>query len=176
MTTLDMTGRLGSSLRGTELMARHRGATNLEGLRHGPGSYSFSNSFFGYQGDFVAGEMHGVGRLAMGDGGSYEGDFVDGEIIGRGIRAWPDGRRYEGQFVLGEMDGEGTHTAPGPDGVVTYQGKMASNRREGHGVLTGGGGDVFEGEFRRNRPHGRGKQSLAVSGECYDGVGGELGV
>ena len=166
-TTLDMTGRLGSSLRGTELIERYRGDVNpANGKRHGKGAYAFPNPFFTYEGDFVDGAKHGAGRLSMADGGWYEGDFVHDEITGRGVRAWADGRRYEGEFRLGEMHGAGKHV--GANGDV-YEGTMAGNSREGRGVLTLANGDAYEGEFRRNVPNGRGKQRLAANGESYDG-------
>ena len=172
MTTLDMTGRLGSSLRGTELVQRYRGDTNAEGHRHGKGSYAFPNKFFSYDGDFFDGQKHGAGKLSMADGGWYEGAFLNDEMMGLGRRVWSDGRSYEGQFVMGEMMGQGKYTLANGE---SYEGTMVSTSREGRGVLPRATGDVSDGEVQRNKPTGKGKQSLALNGEYYDGVRGHWG-
>ena len=52
MTTLDMTGRLGSTLHGFELDKAYAGDTDEQGRRHGYGTYRFPNAFFTYRGDF----------------------------------------------------------------------------------------------------------------------------
>ena len=130
MTTLDMTGRLGSTLHGFELDKAYAGDTDEQGRRHGYGTYRFPNAFFTYRGDFVAARS-GRGRLEMADGGWYEGDFAEDEMTGTGERRWADGRTYEGGFEMGEMHGQGTYVLASGD---VYRGAMGHNKREGRGA------------------------------------------
>jgi len=81
-------------------------------LRHGQGSYVYSNRFFRYDGAWENGRRQGHGVFTMGDGSRYEGEFVDGEIEGQGVRHWPDGSCYKGMFHRGELEGQGVYTKP----------------------------------------------------------------
>ena len=81
-------------------------------LRHGQGSYEYSNRYFRYDGQWDMGRKSGTGVFSMGDGSRYEGEFVEGEIEGQGIRRWPDGGAYKGEFHRGELDGRGGLVAP----------------------------------------------------------------
>jgi hypothetical protein len=95
-------------------------------------------------------------------------------MTGVGTRVWADGRAYTGDFVVGEMHGEGVHTLPSGE---RYAGTMRNNWREGRGVLTGAGvstgagGVVYDGDFARHRPNGRGRSEGGPLGEIYEGVG-----
>ena len=51
-------------------------------LRHGQGTYTYTNQYFQYQGTFVNGTKTGEGVLLMRDGGKYAGQFENGEIMG----------------------------------------------------------------------------------------------
>ena len=51
-------------------------------LRHGQGTYTYTNPYFQYQGTFVNGTKTGEGVLLMRDGGKYAGQFENGEIMG----------------------------------------------------------------------------------------------
>ena len=166
MTTLDMTGRLGSTLHGFELDKAYAGDTDEQGRRHGYGTYRFPNAFFTYRGDFVRGAKHGRGRLEMADGGWYEGDFAEDEMTGTGERRWADGRTYEGGFEMGEMHGQGTYVLASGD---VYRGAMGHNKREGRGALTRVNGDAYEGEWARDKRNGEGVETLVANGERYEG-------
>ena len=166
MTTLDMTGRLGSTLHGYELDRAYAGETDARGRRHGYGAYRFPNAFFTYRGDFREGVKHGRGRLEFADGGYYEGPFVDDEIQGEGERVWADGRSYAGGFELGEMHGEGVYRLA--NGSV-YEGPMRHNAREGRGRLTTAEGNTYDGDWIRDKRHGAGVETIAATGERYEG-------
>ena len=49
-------------------------------LRNGHGTYTFTNPFFQYQGEYAQGQKQGEGVLLMRNGGKYAGEFVNGEI------------------------------------------------------------------------------------------------
>lgn len=172
------------------LVAGHYdGEIDLQGLRHGHGTYIYPNTHFEYEGQWTRGAKHGHGVLRMSDGSSIEGNcFVDGEIEGLGKRIWQSGQIYTGNFHLGEMDGQGT--LQGADGSV-FEGEWRKNKRHGQGTLrfadgsvyeggfqdhgqTGEGmlrlpqGDVFQGQWARGEKQGSGKMTWA-DGAVYDG-------
>ena len=45
-------------------------------LRAGTGTYTYTNPFFQYQGEWVDGKKHGRGVLLMKDGSRFVGQFV----------------------------------------------------------------------------------------------------
>ena len=106
-----------------------------------------------------------MGIFTLGDGSSYEGNFLNGEMTGIGLRRWADGSTYSGSFKFGEMEGEGLYISNTGE---KYEGTMKNNQRHGDGELTKASGDVYQGEFHTNRPHGKGTEYLA-SGEVYTG-------
>ena len=46
----------------------------------------------------------------MRDGSKYMGQFLNGEITGMGRRIYEDGTNYEGEFLNGERHGQGEIT------------------------------------------------------------------
>ncbi|KAG7392679.1 hypothetical protein PHYPSEUDO_015067 [Phytophthora pseudosyringae] len=135
-------------------------------LRDGHGSYTFPGNYFHYSGQWRKGKMHGQGEFTMGDGTTYEGEFVDGEIEGVGLKRWPDGSSYSGQFHQGEMHGEGVYLSAKGE---RYEGHWENNQRCGHGVLQLPNGDLYSGNFAAHRPNGRGTMAYVTSGHVYDG-------
>eukprot|EP01006_Ploeotia_vitrea_P034408 TRINITY_DN65748_c7_g1_i1.p1 TRINITY_DN65748_c7_g1~~TRINITY_DN65748_c7_g1_i1.p1 ORF type:complete len:534 (+),score=52.85 TRINITY_DN65748_c7_g1_i1:45-1646(+) len=125
----------------------------LDGMRHGTGTYVFSNPFFRYTGEYENNQRHGRGVLLLGDGSSYDGEFERGEIKGRGCKRWSDGSTYIGEFHMGEMHGYGLYV--GTNGEK-YEGEMCSNRRHGQGKLIRKDGGQFEGTFVNHKYHGPG--------------------
>ena len=67
-------------------------------LRQGKGTYTYTNTYFQYQGEWNGGKKHGQGSLLMKDGSTYTGNFVNGEISGKGTRTWECGMHYEGDW------------------------------------------------------------------------------
>ncbi|KAL4465492.1 hypothetical protein ABPG72_009430 [Tetrahymena utriculariae] len=100
--------------------------------RQGKGVYTFQNSFFQYQGEWVDGKKHGQGILRMKDGTFYEGQFIEGEIEGYGKMIYANGNSYVGNFHLGEREGQGE-----------FRAKI---------------GEVYSGEWCQNYKHGKGKK------------------
>ena len=76
-----------------------------------------------------------MGKYNFRNRDSYEGDWIDDVMHGFGIFKWMTGNRvgdcYIGDWVQGKRDGKGEYT-------------YAS-------------GDKYEGMFKNNEPHGKGK-------------------
>jgi len=127
--------------------ATYIGDLNAVGQLEGQGRMSWTNGDK-YDGEFVAGLMHGKGEFVSTYSGTYKGDYVSGRMEGRGLLAYPDGSRYEGEFLGNKFQGKGTLTSP-------------------HG-------DIYQGDFEKNKMHGSGKWVFADKsiyiGQVTDGV------
>ncbi|ETL46558.1 hypothetical protein L916_03562 [Phytophthora nicotianae] len=89
---------------------------------HGKGRMEFKTGFT-YNGDFVHGRMHGIGRIEWHTSGVvYEGEFTHNEITGRGTYWWPNGSSYVGDVKCGKRHGHGVFVT-GDRGVVLKQEK-----------------------------------------------------
>lgn len=55
----------GTLVLGDRLKQSYEGETDGEGLRHGHGVYTYANSVFKYEGEYVKGEKHGVNRQGI---------------------------------------------------------------------------------------------------------------
>ena len=74
----------------------------------------------------------------------------------------------EEAFKAGALKDNGLAVHLRPITTFRYEGNMKGNVRDGHGVQTYADGATFEGEFRKNRFHGRGKLTLS-NGDWYEG-------
>lgn len=135
--------------------ARYEGDVSIAtGQREGVGAYVYPNSFFRYEGQWVAGQKQGRGKLSFGDDGAYyEGDFDKGEINGEGTQKWANGTTYVGQFIDGNRHGQGSYDKA--DGT-RYKGGWENNKYTGQGDLSLSNGDTYAGEFYLHRYHGKG--------------------
>jgi hypothetical protein len=61
-----------------------------------------------YEGSFLKGLMHGIGKYLNSTGSSYNGMWKENQQCGHGEEVWPDGAKYEGKFVDGKKNGYGT--------------------------------------------------------------------
>jgi len=153
----------------------YEGQKNLDGKRHGEGTYVYANGFFTYEGQWVNNLKHGQGKLLFGDQSWYEGSFQNGEIEGEGTRIWnacipyagefKRGAEYVGQFLAGEKHGQGKLVDV--DGVI-YEGAWQKNKRHGRGVLTGTDGAIYDGEFADHAQTGQGTLTR-TNGVKYEG-------
>ncbi|CAM9371998.1 unnamed protein product, partial [Hapterophycus canaliculatus] len=106
-----------------------------------------------YEGDFLRGQIHGRGRYMWSDGGIYEARKTTGDYM-----ATSRGVGHDVRFPLpnGLRHGRGKRVwANG----ATYDGRQAweSDRMEGKGVHVCAEGSRYEGHFRANYRHGRGR-------------------
>lgn len=68
----------GTIVLGDRLKQSYKGETDAEGVRHGQGVYTYANSVFKYEGEYIKGEKHGVN----GQGCSSSRPSVDAWIQG----------------------------------------------------------------------------------------------
>lgn len=119
-----------------------------------------------YEGDYVNGLYHGVGKLIFSDGSIYKGSFREGVIQGEGTMYYSSGEIYIGTWENGLRSGKGE--LHWPDGR-TYIGSFKEGFMSGKGSLYYKNGDKYYGEFQYNYIHGRGKMEYR-SGDNYDGM------
>ena len=84
-----------------------------------------------YEGSFKDGVQHGKGTYRQPNGYEYTGDWVDGEIRGMGVARFPDGSVYEGTFANGGPHGQGKITFA--DGG-SYEGDWQNGKISGNGI------------------------------------------
>ena len=146
---------------------------------------------FTYTGTFApGGKFHGSrGKLAKSNGSTYEGEFRNNLYHGSGKMTYPDSSVYTGEFREGKRHGVGTlllgaanHEGDGVEKDVrpSYSGDWRNDLREGEGTEKLPTGDVYQGHFSNNRPHGIGilkdmdgntKEGIFRYGAACDGPG-----
>jgi hypothetical protein len=146
-----------------------------------------------YAGDFVNGQMHGLGMLYVADGSRYQGGFANDVMHGRGVYVWPNGNRYEGGFANNVFAGRGVFTwsdgnryvGDFQNGQITgngeftwangnrYVGPFVNGSKVGRGVLTSPNGGRYEGQFSNDRFNGEGvlvtENGRRIEGRFQDG-------
>lgn len=98
-----------------------------------------------YEGEWEQGVRHGFGTYVWTDvGDSYIGSWRDGNIDGSGDYFWKDGRIYRGQWK--EHNQEGIGVFNWPDGSV-YAGEWKKGKRHGAGVIYWSDGEFWSGRW-----------------------------
>eukprot|EP00416_Gambierdiscus_australes_P024167 CAMPEP_0171078942 /NCGR_PEP_ID=MMETSP0766_2-20121228/14946_1 /TAXON_ID=439317 /ORGANISM="Gambierdiscus australes, Strain CAWD 149" /LENGTH=528 /DNA_ID=CAMNT_0011536101 /DNA_START=33 /DNA_END=1619 /DNA_ORIENTATION=+ len=108
----------------------------LASERHGWGKITWPSGGQ-YEGQFCHNNMHGDGTLKWDTGVAYTGQWCENELGPRGLMTWPDGRRYRGEFLEGEKHGEGR--LAWPDGRA-YRGQWVAGKQHGYGFIAPGNG------------------------------------
>mmetsp|Transcript_11416 Transcript_11416/g.32141 ORF Transcript_11416/g.32141 Transcript_11416/m.32141 type:complete len:231 (+) Transcript_11416:190-882(+) len=123
-----------------------------------------------YEGQFLAGKVHGVGKLVYPNGDVYEGEWHQNQAHGRGKFVHKDGSSYEGQWVQDRMEGKGQFCWS--DGR-SYEGEYREDQKEGYGTFKWPDGRRYEGRWRDGKQHGAGVYFTAKGerrqGEWEDG-------
>ncbi len=126
-----------------------------------------------YEGEFVAGEFHGFGRLEIPVSNvaraSFLGNWVQGKRQGRGTYWNGTGNLYMGQWQNGMRHGIGTYVVNLPrwtDNLYTeywlqqntenYTGDFVDDHYQGNGTYRWQNGSKFTGGFFANSKHGPG--------------------
>eukprot|EP00606_Chrysophyceae_sp_TOSAG23-5_P001114 GSChrysophyteH2.ASY1.ANO1.1766.1 assembled CDS len=135
-----------------------------------------------YDGEFLDGAKHGLGRLAVYCGDVYQGEFENNMFHGTGIYTWSDhtieetgvvvtGKKYEGHWRDGKMHGKGAWILG--KGQGSYSGEFDKGAYHGFGTLKCGNGDSFEGNWvrvmRQGKRHGKGRQTFGQGRGYYEG-------
>ena len=119
-----------------------------------------------YEGEFVRGEKHGLGKYKCGEEWEYEGCFSNNEMTSsKGSIRYRNGEAYQGDFKEGRKHGFGIYKWT--DGSV-FEGWYSEDRKEGHGKFRSANNKIFEGEWKGGKREGRGV--LIVGGKMYPGV------
>ena len=111
----------------------------INDLRNGKGVIHFKQKNEVYEGEFVKGNLNGVGIYKFVNEDVYEGMFKDGKMHGKGVYKWKSGEEYYGEYVKGI--------------------------KEGNGVFKYVNGKVYEGAFKQGKPNGKGKM-IVKKNEC----------
>jgi len=82
------------------------GGFNAQFMRHGEGVRFSADGSELANGQWRDGKQHGRGQRFCGDD-RYEGEFVDGQMSGLGVYTWADRRVFEGEFGGDDFNGLG---------------------------------------------------------------------
>eukprot|EP00984_Skeletonema_dohrnii_P026955 scaffold16385_cov73-Skeletonema_dohrnii-CCMP3373.AAC.2 len=140
-----------------------------DGKRHGKGTFKRSDGSMEYDGEWRNHWRNGAGTFNYSNGDVYIGTFRSNKPNGKGVMTYADksvydgewregkradGRSYEGKWEGGSMHGKGKGTLKRSDGSVEYVGGN-NCWQNGAGTSNYSNGDVYIGEFRSNKPHGK---------------------
>jgi len=118
-----------------------------------------------YEGERSEGKRHGKGNCTFDkEGSSYEGDWDNDTATGVGKVEFSNGDVYDGGIVNGSMEGVGTYEFATGD---HFFGDWSDGHRI-QGTVMFADGNTYIGEFRKDKPHGKGKFTF-VTGDSYDG-------
>ena len=129
----------------------------VQGNKEGNGCLSWPDGSK-YWGQFKNDQINGEGEFLWGNGCSYKGNFVNGSFNGKGTFKNYNGSSYTGDFSEGLFHGKGKFIWIGEnkDNKERYSGDYKYGKKEGNGKYTFPNGDIYEGEWFENKPHGQG--------------------
>jgi len=129
----------------------------LQGARHGIGKQMWPDGTE-YVGQWRTGRAHGLGRIKHSDGDSYCGEWRHGRAHGCGVYRFQEGAAcYEGQFRCDQREGLGVESWV--DGSC-FAGGFRQGQKSGFGSNTWPDGTVYHGTWRANCPSGPGEYAL----------------
>lgn len=135
-------------------------------LPDGYGTLKYHKQGKEYTGDWEQGRYHGHGILKNGQGDVYEGPFIQGLKEGQdATMTFRDGRTFHGRYHLDKMREGLLKFADGS----FYDGLLENNKRNGFGLYTFPSGDQYEGQWRNDLMHGRGRMEWKSDGTWYNG-------
>ncbi len=143
---------------------------------NGKGIYIYPSGAI-YIGEFVNGEIHGIGACYYTDGSKYQGEWVHRFPEGRGTKIFPDGKKWTGRWVKGQpVDNEGRivenlfpdRELAGDDAEI-QSGCIEGDCQNGKGIFAYPDGSKYEGTFKNGKPNGHGTFQ-DINGERYVGA------
>lgn len=133
-------------------------------LPHGRGIMKYHHQGRSYEGEWVHGHWHGMGRIRNANGDIYEGQVVNDLRDGKGKLFYADGRLFDGDF---QQDDPVQGTLTFPDGAK-YVGELHNGARHGYGVYYFTDKSKYEGYSVMNIFEGKGKMTW-TDGGWYEG-------
>ncbi|CAI2387048.1 unnamed protein product [Moneuplotes crassus] len=125
-----------------------------------------------YFGEFSGNEISGNGTLIDSEGNEFttklfendkkvnlRGRFEGRYLFGLGKAKYKNGNVYSGYFKKSKKDGKGemkfkiSENPEDPDDVGDYNGHFKSDRREGEGTMYYTNNYIFEGVWKKDKPH-----------------------
>ncbi|EQC35550.1 hypothetical protein SDRG_06840 [Saprolegnia diclina VS20] len=92
------------------------GDVNAARLKHGPGKYIWTErvddevkEIAWYEGDYVDGKKHGLGKMQFPNGDVYHGQWANDIIDGQGTLMYKNGDIFSGTYIAGIKEGNGTY-------------------------------------------------------------------
>lgn len=142
---------------------------------NGQGIYIYPSGAI-YIGDFVNGEIHGIGACYYSDGSKYQGNWKNRYPEGKGTKIFADGTQWSGSWVKGQpVDSNGKviddlfpNKELAADQTDIQTGCMSGDCKHGSGKWAYADGSKYEGAFKFGKPHGQGT-FVDVDGEKYTG-------
>ena len=149
-----------------------------EGKFHGQGKEAYPDGRV-YEGQFSQGQKQGSGKMIYQKKpgcrarGFYEGEWANDKFNGFGKEGLPNGNIYEGYFKDGQRHGEGLMEyvkVPGSVADGKYQGDWVEGKYNGRGKEKYKNGNVYEGQFKNDKRHGKGRMEYALrAGAKFEG-------
>ena len=139
-------------------------------VKHGKGRMKWASGDI-YDGEWAAGLLHGRGAFWYADGGHYDGEWRHDRRHGSGAMTHPNNDVYDGSWQDDMRQGHGKCEYANGD---KYVGDFVGNLRHGYGVYTAGAaaggsaGDEYSGYWLDDVKHGHGKYVWA-DGDVYEG-------
>lgn len=131
-----------------------------------------------YDGSFQKGLFEGSGTRTWANGSYFEGQFKDGFKVEGKYHDSFNNSTYVGSFLRGKKHGSGKEIWKGKAGssffdpvmgwkhetgtFCKYSGEYEYGFCHGEGIFSAPDSRYYEGQWHRNKPHGRGKMLLMV--------------
>ena len=115
-----------------------------------------------YIGQFIDGQIEGIGSCYYTDGSKYQGQWLRGRPHGNGIKILQNGTRIEGKWENGQLipekkaPQETAKTTTVVKEEKTQTGCVSGDCRNGKGIYIYPSGAIYIGEFKNGEIHGVG--------------------
>ena len=132
----------------------YKGEVNSDNKPHGNGILKYLNSNGVYEGEFLNGLRHGLGKHSWSNGDVYIGNWVDNMRHGKGIMMYANKNMYDGEWYENMKSGNGTMIyAIGEE----YRGSWQSDKHNGNGRYKFKDNCIYEGYFKDGKIADKGR-------------------
>lgn len=125
-----------------------------------------------YDGAYVDGGKHGIGRMTYPNGDIYKGAFVKDKMHGMGTMLFHDGRYYKGMFANDIIKGKGIYRMSGKDDAIIVEATFENALIvPGTAKIQYANGELFEGRVNQQcKRDGPGGRHYYANGDMYEGA------